>query len=135
MQLTNKQEQGLKIILERYKNHEKYTVIAGFAGSGKSTLVKFAVDALGIDNVAYATFTGKAAEVLRRKGNPGAITLHKLLYEFAPLPNGGFARKEKKELDYNLIVVDEVSMVPAEIVEVLLKHNVYVIFLGDPFLR
>lgn len=31
MELTPKQEEGLKIILARYKNHEKYTVISGYA--------------------------------------------------------------------------------------------------------
>ena len=43
MQLTKKQEEGLKLAIARYKNKEKYTVIAGFAGSGKSTLIKFIV--------------------------------------------------------------------------------------------
>ena len=79
MELTPKQQEGLKIALERYKANEKYTVIAGFAGTGKSTLVKFIIDALDVDKdkVAYATYTGKAAEVLRKKGNPNAMTLHK----------------------------------------------------------
>ena len=49
MILTNKQEQGLKIAVERYKNKERYTVIAGYAGSGKSTLIKFIISALGVN--------------------------------------------------------------------------------------
>lgn len=32
MELTKKQEEGLKIALERHKNGEKYTVISGYAG-------------------------------------------------------------------------------------------------------
>lgn len=32
MELTKKQEQGLKIAIERYKNNEKYVTIAGYAG-------------------------------------------------------------------------------------------------------
>lgn len=31
MVLTRKQEQGLKIAVERYRNNEKYTVISGYA--------------------------------------------------------------------------------------------------------
>ncbi len=31
MILTRKQEQGLKIAVERYRNNEKYTVISGYA--------------------------------------------------------------------------------------------------------
>lgn len=135
MILTNKQEEGLKIILDRHKKNEKYTVVAGYAGTGKSTLVKFAIEALDVESskVAYATYTGKAAEVLRKKGNPGACTLHKLLYDHFPMPGGGFYRKPKTELDVTIVVVDEVSMVPKPMIDILLKHKVYVIFLGDPF--
>ena len=135
MELTPKQQEGLKIALERHKANEKYTVIAGFAGTGKSTLVKFIIDALDVDQgkVAYATYTGKAAEVLRKKGNPNAMTLHKLLYDSIPRQGGGFIRIPKKMLEYKIIVVDEVSMVPKSMIDMLLNHKVYVIFLGDPF--
>ena len=40
MILTAKQEDGLKIAVERYRNNEPYTVIGGYAGTGKSTLIK-----------------------------------------------------------------------------------------------
>ena len=135
MELTEKREKGLETILTRYNLGLKYTTIAGYAGTGKSTLVKFAIAALGVreDRVAYATFTGKAAEVLRKKGNTGACTLHKLLYDHFPKPGGGFIRKPKTSLDYDVVVVDEVSMAPKSMIDMLLSHRVYVIFLGDPF--
>jgi exodeoxyribonuclease-5 len=134
MELTLKQQQGLNEALARFKNHEKYMVISGYAGTGKTTLVKFIIEALDIEEnkVAYATFTGKAAEVLRRKGNKNAMTLHKLLYDSIPKPGGGFFRKPKIKLEYTIIVVDEVSMVPKSMINMLLKHKVFVIFLGDP---
>lgn len=31
MVLNTKQEQGLKVAVERYRNNEKYTVISGYA--------------------------------------------------------------------------------------------------------
>ena len=135
MILTNKQEAGLRIILERYRAGEKYTTISGYAGTGKSTLVKYAIQALDVEEnkVAYATYTGKAAEVLRSKGNEGAITLHRLLYQHVPKIGGGFYRKPKLFLEATIVVVDEVSMVPKSMIDLLLSHNVYVIFLGDPF--
>lgn len=135
MVLTKKQEEGLKVILQRHKDHEKYTVISGYAGTGKSTLVRFAIEALNVeeDKVAYATFTGKAAEILRRKGNQGAMTLHRLLYEHHPLPGGGYYRRPRSSLGYTIVVVDEVSMVPRSMIEQLLSYRAYVIFLGDPF--
>ena len=62
----------------------------GYAGSGKSTVLKFALDDLGLSphrsdgltsapGVVTATFTGKAALVLQRKGTP-ARTIHSLIY-------------------------------------------------------
>lgn len=135
MELTKKQEEGLQIALDRHRAGEKYTVISGYAGTGKSTLVRFIIDALDVDKnkVAYATYTGKAAEVLRKKGNPNAMTLHKLLYDSIPRQGGGFIRIPKKQLDYSIVVVDEVSMVPKTMVDMLLAHRIYILFLGDPF--
>ena len=63
----------------------------GYAGSGKSTVLKFALDELGLSphrstrdgscvpGVVTATFTGKAALVLTRKDTP-ARTIHSLIY-------------------------------------------------------
>jgi len=134
MILTRKQAEGLLIAIDRYKAKKKYTVISGYAGSGKSTLVRFIIEALDVDedDVCYCAFTGKAAEVLRKKGNKNACTLHRLLYESIPKPEGGFFRKPKPVLDYKVIVVDEVSMAPQSLMGLLFTHNVYVICLGDP---
>ena len=134
MILTKRQEEGLLISIERYNSNCKYTVISGYAGSGKSTLVRFIIEALDVDedDVCYCAFTGKAAEVLRKKGNKNACTLHKLLYESIPKPDGGFIRKAKPSIDYKIIVVDEVSMAPKTLINLLFTHDVYVICLGDP---
>lgn len=137
MQLTTKQEQGLKIAVERHFFGERFTVISGYAGAGKSTLVKFIIQALNIpeEQVCYACFTGKAAQVLLKKGNKNVCTLHRLLYTSYPLPNGKFRRVPKISLDpYKVIIVDEVSMAPMELMKLLLSHRgIYVICLGDPF--
>ena len=79
MKLTYKQEQGLKIALDRFAAGEKYTVISGFAGTGTSTLVKFIIAALcncGIheEDVCFCAFTGKACIVLQKKGNDNVLT-------------------------------------------------------------
>lgn len=136
MLLTRKQEEGLKIAVERYRNKEKWTCIGGFAGSGKSTLIKFIIDALGIgsEDVAYVAFTGKAATVLKQKGCQNAITAHKLLYDARPTRDGKyiFIPKAKLERNYKIIVVDEVSMLPKTMWNILLRHNVYVLATGDP---
>lgn len=137
MVLTHKQEIGLKTAVMRYQNKERYTCIAGYAGSGKSTLVKFIVQALpGIDpeeDVVYATYTGKAAQVLLKKGNKNVSTLHKLLYESLPRPDGTWYRKPVERIPYKIVVVDEVSMVPQSMIEQLFKYSIYLLALGDPF--
>ena len=136
MILTAKQQDGLKIAIERFKNHEPWTCIAGYAGSGKSTLVRFIIEALDVeeDKVCYVAYTGKAATVLKQKGCMNAITAHKLLYDSRSLPNGSyfFVPKKRLEFDYEVIVVDEISMLPLSMWELLLKHKVYVLALGDP---
>ena len=125
MELTKKQLEGLKIANERFKNREKFTVIAGYAGTGKSTLVKFIVQNLpGIDpdeDVCYATFTGKAAQVLLKKGNKNVSTLHKLLYQSIPRPDGTFFRRPVESIDYTIVIVDEVSMAPKSLMQQLMK--------------
>ena len=134
MVLTNKQELGLRIALERYKSKEKYTVISGYAGTGKTTLVKHLVAALDIEeqDVIYCAFTGKACTVLQNKGNKNVSTLHRLLWEWRPKSDGTFFRT-KKEIGEKLVIVDEVSMVSKDLVlELLSRPNIHVIFLGDP---
>jgi len=137
MTLTKRQEEGLKIAVARYKAHEPWTCISGYAGTGKSTLVQFIIAALNIvpEHVAYVTFTGKAASVLRHKGCPNAMTAHRLLYYSKRLPNGRFIFTPRKTLEknYSLIVVDEISMLPKDLWELLLSHKIHIIALGDPF--
>ena len=138
MILTAGQERGLKIAVERYKNKEPYTVIAGYGGTGKSTLIPYIIEALNIpeDKVIFATLTGKAALVLRNKGCKNSMTLHKLLYIPRKIPNSNdveFIPREFLENSPRLIVVDEASMVSQEIFDLLMSHKVHVIFLGDTF--
>ena len=134
--LTAKQEEALKIAVARYTIGMPYTVISGYAGSGKSTLVKFIISALNIpeEKVAYVAYTGKAANVLKNKGCPNATTAHKLLYHARQTKTGNyvFTPKPRLDEDYELIVVDEVSMLPQELWYQLLSHGVYVLAMGDP---
>ena len=136
MELNDKQKQGLDIAVDRYKRKERYTVISGYAGTGKSTLVKFIVAALPNINpdedVIYTSFTGKATQVLQKKSNKNVSTLHKLLFESIPKPDGTFFRKPVEFIPYKIVIVDECSMVPKELLQRLIKYNVHIICLGDP---
>lgn len=133
MELNKDQELGLKIAIERFKNREPYTVISGSAGVGKSFLVRYIIEALNIseDDVVFTAYTGKAAQVLQKRGNKNAMTLHKLLYESKPLGDGTFINTPVSEINYELVVVDEVSMAPKKMMDQLLSYGVHVICLGD----
>ncbi|SUZ33425.1 ATP-dependent RecD-like DNA helicase [Roseibaca ekhonensis] len=82
----------------------------GYAGSGKSTVLKYALDELGLSahrsarddscvpGVVTATFTGKAALVLTRKGTP-ARTIHSLIYSVTEATEEEIAAAAKKVLE------------------------------------
>jgi len=138
IELNKKQLEGLKIAIARYTAGEKCTIISGYAGTGKSTLIKFIVDALqdyGIDpekDIVYTSFTGKATQVLQKKGNKNVCTLHKLLFESIPKPDGTFFRKPVVSIKEKIVIIDECSMVPKDLIMRLSTYKVHIICLGDP---
>lgn len=106
----------------------------GYAGTGKTTLARHIAD--GVDGgVKYAAFTGKAALVMRNKGCDGASTIHSLIYR---------ARETMDEMPTfelwddapaskaKLIVIDECSMVDAELGRDLMSFGCPLLVLGDP---
>ncbi len=56
-----------------------FLYLAGYAGTGKTTLAKHFAE--GLDHVVFGSFTGKAASVMRDKGCGQATTIHRLIYE------------------------------------------------------
>lgn len=53
--------------------------LAGYAGTGKTTLAKH-IAAQSNGTTLFCAFTGKAAHVMRRSGCPNAATIHSLIY-------------------------------------------------------
>src|SRR5215203_4354653 len=106
----------------------------GYAGTGKTTLARHIAEHVD-GKVLFAAFTGKAALVMRSKGCQGASTIHSLIYRTlesgAEVPSftlwdAAPASKAK------LIVIDECSMVDAELGRDLMSFDVPVLVLGDP---
>ena len=108
--------------------------LAGYAGTGKTTLAKqIAQDTRG--EVIFAAFTGKAALVLRQKGCEGARTLHSLLYRPVEVVDGPptFELNESSDGERaSLIIVDECSMVDETLGRDLLALGTPILVLGDP---
>lgn len=106
----------------------------GWAGTGKSTLAVHL--AKGVGKVVFAAFTGKAALVMRKRGCMGASTIHSLIYRLVEEKGGEpkFELNADSEIvDADLVVIDEVSMVGAELAKDLLSFGKKVLVLGDPF--
>lgn len=70
--------------------------VFGFAGVGKSTVVKYALAECGNMSVLLGCFTGKAALVLTRKGSP-ASTIHSMAYKVSE-PSKDAIEKARMEL-------------------------------------
>lgn len=112
-------------------------IIAGYAGCGKSALLSVALPALrnpdGSDvRVKYAAYTGKASNVLMSKDLP-AQTLHSLIYECIPVGDSEFIFKllDREDVQAELIVIDEASMVPDDMKRDLESLGIPVLYTGD----
>jgi exodeoxyribonuclease V len=106
----------------------------GYAGVGKTTLARHvAGGAKG--EAAFAAFTGKAALVMRGKGCANASTIHALIYRAVEENDGAPSFKLNHDGPASragLIVIDECSMVDAELGRDLLSFGKPVLVLGDP---
>lgn len=130
-----------------YNSAKPIFVLAGYAGTGKTTLLRHTVTkTLNLEpdvSAAFVTPTGKAATVLIRAGIP-ATTLHKLIYQSIVTEQevevGGkkitveklsFRRRENIDKDIRLIVLDEASMVSDEVIADLANFGVKLLLCGD----
>jgi exodeoxyribonuclease-5 len=142
MTWSPQQEQALKAVAAWYKDPASPQVfrLFGYAGTGKSTLAVEIANTIKGDGerkeVAFAAFTGKAALVMRSKGCTGASTIHSLIYTLDDAGSGDAPRfilnPESDLTDAKLCIIDECSMVGAELAHDLLSFNVKVLVLGDP---
>lgn len=139
--LSKEQVVARDAILKAIKSRKPKTVLGGYAGTGKSTLLGTMALMFQHDlklNVAYAAPTGKAAGVLRRSLAANGVrsgfcgTLHRLIYKPVVDSLGNVTNWDRvQSLGYDLIVVDEASMVTGQILEDLEEYGIPIIFCGD----
>lgn len=159
MELTKDQDYVLSNVLNRLGPTSRggsqffpnfgFITIGGFAGTGKTFLIAVLRNEIANKwkdiNVAFATFTGKASAVLKSKlENQNAIyyedscsTIHSLIYK----PLLKYDQKIKKMvviewvkkdvLDFDLIIVDEASMISFGLWTDLLSYHIPIIAVGD----
>lgn len=151
MDLSEDQQRAFRQIMHWFlEGHSMRLTFGGFAGTGKSTLIRELIEHLGRARVAVCAPTGKAAFVLREKGVP-ASTVHRLIY--APemmcslcdlrVDDDGFCPSCASDnhaklkfrrvpiIELDLIIVDEASMLNTNMVEDLESFGVKVLYVGD----
>ncbi len=96
------------------------TVITGGPGTGKTTIINSIIRLLaGEGEVALAAPTGRAAKRMTEATGVEARTLHRML-EYGG-DEGRFARGESNPLEYDTLIVDEMSMVDIFLMRGLLR--------------
>ena len=103
----------LSAFLLSQKENPTY-ILRGYAGTGKTTLVKALVKTLPSIGMKYVRMapTGRAAKVLSSYTGQNASTIHRRIYQAMTFPDGSFriARAENKYKNA-LFIVDEASMI------------------------
>jgi len=157
LELSPDQAKAVEEILEWFhKTTEKRISLAGFAGTGKTTIIAEILGRLSLKYIVRVCApTGKAASVLRHKG-VSATTLHKLVYApetacsrcfKAVNAIKGFDRKIRCPdckttsikirwvrvplIEADLVIVDESSMLNQSMVEDIEALTGKILYVGD----
>ena len=103
----------LSAFLLSQKENPTY-ILRGYAGTGKTTLVKALVKTLPMIGMKYVLMapTGRAAKVLSSYTGQNASTIHRRIYQAKAFPDGSIriTRAENKSKNA-LFIVDEASMI------------------------
>lgn len=154
MEITSQQAQVInelkqQIIHSGYGRYDLFTTsVGGYAGTGKTTLICELRKQLPQEiPVAFVTFTGKASSVLKKKliennalyGNDYVGTIHGLIYKpktrwdkkLKTYVIIGWKKKDKDEVNQNIIIIDEASMVSKKLWSDLHYYEKPIIAVGD----
>lgn len=110
-------------------NDERVTILLGPGGSGKSWVINLACQLIKSVGKTYALYapTARAAHVMSGYVGSEASTIHRGLMSYASI---------KEVVPYDVLIVDEFSMVDSELTSVILKTmgtNTRLIIVGDDF--
>ncbi|MGK5095150.1 ATP-dependent RecD-like DNA helicase [Deltaproteobacteria bacterium TL4] len=124
--LIRKKEAQLNITLDPVQREaiaaalkHKVLIITGGPGTGKTTIIRFILALMHshIPAIALAAPTGKAAKRLSETTESPASTIHRLL----EAGNTGFTKNRENPLDYELLIIDETSMIDTLLMDALLE--------------
>lgn len=146
--LGEEQQLAIQTIINFLQSDEKVFSLMGYAGTGKSTIIKYLIDYLESTFISYVLVapTHKAKSVLKYLTEREAVTLHYLLNL---APNIEILKLDLRDLMFvsrgsklagipykGVVICDESSMVGDPLFELLLSKleisQSKIIFVGDP---
>lgn len=133
MELTNDQVEAIDSGVEfirRSRGRLATFAIGGYAGTGKSTVLSAIMDRLS--GGMPCSFTGKAADVMRRKGIGNAETIHRTIYRYDESRDRFELKKASDVRNGMFFAVDEASMVSRELWEDMRSFDLPILLVGDP---
>lgn len=135
--LSEEQQNAVNTLFSNISFKQVQT-LGGYAGTGKTTVIKSLVAKFEENNIktAICAYTGKAVNVLRNKDLNSSQTIHSLLYKPIYDQNDnivGWSIVDKHQVTnlYDVIIVDEGSMVDSVIYSDLVNFGLPIIFVGD----
>lgn len=149
IQLTSEQQKVIDNVFDWINSTDTdkdIFTLGGYAGTGKTTLISYIREKLpSCYSVAFVTFTAKASLVVGsklKKSNSIKYkdfcgTIHSLIYEPVLDPYTNEIKEWKlklpDEINFNLIIIDEASMVGEDILKDLLTYRIPILAVGDCF--
>ncbi len=130
--LSKRQKEALEASLEN-----SVTVITGGPGTGKTTVIKSIISAMEHKEykVTLTAPTGRAAKRISEVCGKDAATIHRLLeVTFVSGGKDRFNKNEQNPINTDMIIVDEMSMVDAELFSALLnavRSGTRIVLVGD----
>ena len=116
--LTEGQKEAVRTIL---LSHDRIVAVQGAAGTGKTTMLKEALDLLGERKAVLLAPSAAAARVLREETGAEARTLQWFLTRHGDLGNAARVARDRQEHEGSVLVLDEASMVSTAEMELLLR--------------
>ena len=143
--LSSDQKFVLESLLSWIRNPKNgFITVGGYAGTGKTTITAILRTLLKKQSpnlaVSFACFTGKASQVLKSKlveqksifKGDTIGTLHSLMYKPKVDKNGQILGwKKVSDIDCDLIIIDEASMVTQDMWRDICSYAVPIIAIGD----